>query len=136
MDKKNKCDTCACSSVCKNRSKNTVNCSNWIGNDELGMLRDRKTKAPALLLMEAAFREKKNEKACAIIATELDRAFADYHNYFKNHHICDWPFLLAAMKMYANLKTQTMDEEMRALTEIIENGAGCMTVNIQLPTNQ
>lgn len=136
MSQKNKCDTCACSSVCKNRSHHPRNCDHWISNDELSMLRDRKTKAPALLLMECAFREKKNDEAYTIIATELNRAFTDYHNYFKNHHICDWPFLLSAMKMFAKLKTESMDENMQALTEIIENGAGCMAVDIKLPTSQ
>lgn len=132
MENRNKCNTCACSSVCKNKSQTIEGCNNWIGNDELTILRDRKAKAPALLLMEYAFRENKCEEAYSIISTELNRAFIDYQNYLKGHYYCDWPFLLSAMKMYANLKIETLDEDMQALTKIIESGAGCMSVNLKL----
>jgi hypothetical protein len=133
MEKIKTCQTCACRGICKYENNDKKDCEIWIDKEDLRLIRDRKQFVPSLLRMQCAYENNDENQAKEIVSAELDRAIGDLHRYLQSHYICDWPFLLAAMRMYSEMKTEELPEELKELTSFIRNSTGLIT--IELPTH-
>lgn len=130
MEKIKTCKTCACKGICKYKSKDKKDCAEWINKDDLRFIQDRKQFLPSLLLIQYAYENNDEKKAREIASAELDRAVGDLHRYLENHYACDWPFLLAAMRIYADAKMDELPEDLRKLTAAIREGTGLISVDL------
>lgn len=130
MEKIKTCKTCACQGICKYKDKNKEVCTEWIDREDLRFIRDRKQYLPSLLMIQYAYENNDENKANQIISAEVNRAVGDLHRYLQNHYVCDWPFLLAAMQVYADMKAEELPEDLRNLMKAIKEGTGIVSIDL------
>lgn len=129
MDKK--CNTCACNAVCKYKESNDSNyCENWINKDETMSPFAKKQIIPTMLMIENALTMGNEERAGTLIDQELDSNMKYLQSILENRFKCDWPFVLAAMKSFAQYHLDQMSEESRSIAAAVENGVRFYSINI------
>lgn len=124
------CKNCACQGICKYKDKNKENCTEWIDREDLRFIQDRKQYLPSLLMIQYAYENNDENRANQIITAEVNRAVGDLHRYLQNHYTCDWPFLLAAMQVYADMKASELPNDLKNLMEAIKEGTGVVTIDL------